>query len=191
MLDYKRGKVQAFEILMKRYQNSLYNFIFRFMGKGEISEEVFQEVFIKLHRAAESYTPKGKFSTWLFTIARNQCVDTLRRQKVRKALSLDSPLGHEEDASRLGDTIADESFNQDELASAKEVHALVEEGLSRLNEDQREVFWLRQREGFKFEEIAEMTGVSVNTVKSRMRYALEGLKRSLKRHHFEELLKAS
>jgi RNA polymerase sigma-70 factor (ECF subfamily) len=186
MLDFQRGDVGAFEEILKRHRHGVFNFIFRFLGNRETAEEVFQEVFIKLHRAADRYQPNGKFSTWLYTITRNQCVDTFRRRRLRDAISLDSSA--REDGTPLGDTIPSGDIPPDVLSSAHEIQTVLELALEKLNADQREVFLLREKEGFKFEEIAEMTGVSVNTVKSRMRYALEGLKRTLKKSRFRELL---
>jgi RNA polymerase sigma-70 factor (ECF subfamily) len=156
------------------------------MGNRETAEEVFQEAFIKVHQAADRYTPNGKFTTWLYTIVRNLCVDTFRRKKIREAVSLDDR--GEEGERSLGDSIAGENIPADIQSSANEIEMVLEKALAKLNEDQREVFLLREKEGFKFEEIAEMTGVSVNTVKSRMRYALEALRRVLRQSKYRELL---
>lgn len=186
MVDFQRGDQKAFEEIVMRHRHGVYNFILRFLGNPQTAEEVFQEVFIKIHRAADRYKPNGKFTTWLYTIARNQCVDTFRRQKLRETLSLDG--GGREDEVRLLDTLPAEEVPPDILSSAKQISEVLELALQKLNPDQREVFLLREKEGFKFEEIAEITGVSVNTVKSRMRYALEGLKRTLKQSRFRDLL---
>ncbi len=186
MTAFQKGEVPAFEELIKRHEKGVFNFIYRFFNNREIAEEVFQESFLKVHQAADRYYPNGKFSTWLYTIVRNLCVDTFRRRKIREAMSLET--GGDDDNRRLGDSLAAEGIPADILASAREIEGAVEMALEKLNSDQREVFLLREKEGFKFEEIAEMTGVSVNTVKSRMRYALEALKRSLKQSRFREIL---
>jgi RNA polymerase sigma factor, sigma-70 family len=186
MLSFQGGEVHAFETLIRRHQQGVYNFIFRFLGNREVAEEVFQEAFIKVHQAADRYVPNGKFTTWLYTIVRNLCVDNFRRKKIREALSLDDR-GPEDDKS-LGDCIASDDIPPDVMSSAMEIEGILQLALKKLNEDQREVFLLREKEGFKFEEIAEMTGVSVNTVKSRMRYALEALRRVLKQSRYRDLL---
>lgn len=186
MLDFQRGEVRAFETLIRRHQQGVYNFIFRFLGNREVAEEVFQDAFIKVHQAADRYVPNGKFTTWLYTIVRNLCVDNFRRKKIREALSLDDR-GSEDDRS-LGDSIASDDIPPDVMSSAMEIEGILQMALKKLNDDQREVFLLREKEGFKFEEIAEMTGVSVNTVKSRMRYALEALRRVLKQSRYRDLL---
>ncbi len=186
MLAFQQGDLKAYEELVRRHRHGVYNFIYRFLGNPETAEEVFQEVFIKIHKASARYAPNGKFTTWLYTITRNQCVDTFRRNRIREAMSLETPTNGED--SRLGDRIASDNIPQDVLSSARQIEAVLGEALARLNEDQREVFLLREKQGFKFEEIASMTGVSVNTVKSRMRYALDGLRRTLKQSKYRELL---
>lgn len=186
MLAFQQGQVRAFEELVRRHEKGVFNFIFRFFGNREVAEEVFQESFLKVHQAADRYYPNGKFTTWLYTIVRNLCVDTFRRRKIREAVSLDT--GRDEEDPKLGDHIANDEVPPDIMASAREIEGALEMALQKLNPDQREVFLLREKEGFKFEEIAEMTKVSVNTVKSRMRYALESLKRALKQSKFRELL---
>lgn len=186
MVSFQKGETKAFEDLIKRHRNGVYNFIYRFFGNRETAEEVFQEVFIKVYRAADRYSPNGKFTTWLYTITRNQCVDTYRRRRIREALSLDSK--NEETGTSIGDTVASKDTPQDILSSAREIEEVLGIALKKINAEQREVFLLREKEGFKFEEIAQMTGVSVNTVKSRMRYALEGMRRILKQSRYRELL---
>jgi RNA polymerase sigma-70 factor (ECF subfamily) len=186
MVAFQGGEKPAFEELLKRHQNGVYNFIFRFLGNRELAEEVFQEAFFKVHQAADRYLPNGKFTTWLYTIVRNLCVDTFRRKKIRVAISLDER--RDEGDASLGDKIAGDNIPADIVSSARQIESALESALAKLNDDQREVFLLREKEGFKFEEIADMTGVSVNTVKSRMRYALEGLRRALKQSKYRELL---
>ena len=186
MVAFQGGESPAFEELLKRHQNGVYNFIYRFLGNRETAEEVFQEAFFKVHQAADRYLPNGKFTTWLYTIVRNLCVDTFRRKKIRLTVSLDER--RDEGESTLGDKIAGDDIPADILSSAHQIQGALETALAKLNDDQREVFLLREKEGFKFEEIADMTGVSVNTVKSRMRYALEGLRRALKQSKYRELL---
>lgn len=186
MVAFQGGDAHAFEELIRRHQNGVYNFIVRFLGNREVAEEVFQEAFFKVHQAVDRYLPNGKFTTWLYTIVRNLCVDTFRRRKIREAVSLDDRGANGERS--LGDTIAGHEVPADIQSSASEIEAVLKSALSKLNEDQREVFLLREKEGLKFEEIAEVTGVSVNTVKSRMRYALEALRRALKQSKYRELL---
>jgi RNA polymerase sigma-70 factor (ECF subfamily) len=186
MVAFQAGEAPAFEELIRRHQNGVFNFIVRFLGNREVAEEVFQEAFLKVHQAADRYLPNGKFTTWLYTIVRNLCVDTFRRRKIREAVSFDDRGADGE--RNLGDTVANNDVPADVLSSANQIAVVLEKALAKLNQDQREVFLLREKEGLKFEEIAELTGVSVNTVKSRMRYALDALRRALKQSKYRELL---
>lgn len=184
MLDFQKGDKAAFEDLVRRYQHKVYNFIYRLIGNAQTAEELFQDSFIKIFRAGATYRPEAKFTTWMYTVVRNQCIDHMRRKSLRQALSLDSKVG--EDDRSLADTIASHEVGPDEKSWGLQVEQVLTEALAKLNEDQREVFLLREKEGLKFEEIAEVTGVSVNTVKSRMRYAIESLQRILRASKYKD-----
>lgn len=182
---YQKGDEEAFRELFRRHKKGVYNYIYRYTNSSEESEEIFQDVFIKLHRASPNYIPTAKFTTWLFTIVRNLCIDSHRKRRLRRNVSLDD---YEEGATRpLYEVIASDDPAPDSRSSDAEIGKILEEALSRINEDQREVFLMREKTGLKFEEIAEVVGVSVNTVKSRMRYALESLKKCLEKSGYKEL----
>lgn len=180
MLAYQRGDAKAFEILLKRYHRPIYNLVYRFAGNSQTAEDVAQEVFIRVIRSAANYTQQAKFKTWLFTIARNLCIDTARKNKYRQTFSLDQPLDHSDEGRTVLDTVASDNPGSDRDLSDKQFKACLEEALGALNPEQREVFVMRQFNGLPFKEIAEITGTSENTVKSRMRYALETLREALK-----------
>ncbi len=185
MKAYQQGDNQAFFELFARHKNSVYSYIYRYTNNSEESEEIFQEVFIKLHRASPNYEPTAKFTTWLFTIVRNLCIDAHRKRKIRKNLSLDYQ--SDEDGRSFHDVIPSNDFGPDEKSADAEIGKILENALQQINADQREVFLMREKLGFKFEEIAQNLGVSVNTVKSRMRYALESLKKLLEKSGFKDL----
>ena len=92
MVRYQKGEVRAFEILLQRHRKPIFNFILRFVGSRELAEDLMQEAFLRVIKSAENYKRQAKFTTWLYTIARNLCVDQSRRAKHRKAQSLDAPL---------------------------------------------------------------------------------------------------
>ncbi len=185
MKAYQQGDNKAFFELFSRHKNSVYSYIYRYTNNSEESEEIFQEVFIKLHRASPNYEPTAKFTTWLFTIVRNLCIDAHRKRKIRKNLSLDYQ--SDEDGRSFHDVIPSNDFGPDEKSADAEIGKILENALQQINADQREVFLMREKLGFKFEEIAQNLGVSVNTVKSRMRYALESLKKLLEKSGFKDL----
>jgi RNA polymerase sigma-70 factor, ECF subfamily len=166
MLAFKSGDARAFEALVRRHRTPVFNFILRYVGLRSRAEDLLQETWLKVVRGAQDYQPKARFTTWVYTIARNLCVDSARKESYRAADSLDQPAKNGEDDGRaLAETMADGQ--------------LLEKALQSLPEEQREVFVLREFSGVPFKDIAAVTGVPENTVKSRMRYALEGLRKRL------------
>ena len=181
MLAFRAGDARAFELLVRKHRTPVFNFVLRYVGSRARAEDVLQETWLKVVRSAREYEPKAKFSTWLYTIARNLCVDSARKESYRQTASLEASVtGAEGDESRpLGESLPDEGVSPERGAYNARVRPLLERALAGLPEEQREVFVLREYSGIPFKEIAEVTGVSENTVKSRMRYALEGLRRRL------------
>src|SRR5262245_57399443 len=182
MLDFRTGEARAFEVLLRRHRTPVFNFILRFTGHPARAEDLLQETWLKVVRRANEYEAKARFTTWLYTIARNLCVDSARKEKYRQVESLDAQIGSEEvdGAGRvLGELVADCGPAPDRAAHNARLRPLLERALRSLPDEQREVFILREYSGVAFKEIAAVTGVSENTVKSRMRYALEGLRRKL------------
>lgn len=181
MLAYQGSDLKAFEILVTRHQKGIYNFIYRYLGESESSEEAFQEVFERVIRSAASFTPQARFSTWLYTIARNFCIDTLRKGKLRKTVSLEDPIGNDGEGIVREDRLFDENARPDRDVNTLNLTQKLVEALNNINPDQREVFLLREKQGLSFEEIAKIVGVSINTAKSRMRYALTALRDEFKK----------
>ncbi len=182
MLAFKAGDARAFETLVRRHRTPVFNFILRFTGHRARSEDVLQETWLKVVRSAREYEPKAKFTTWLYTIARNLCVDSARKESYRQASSLEAPTGHGaggDEGRPLGEGLPDSGASPERGAYNARLRPLLERALASLPEEQREVFVLREYSGIAFKDIAEVTGVSENTVKSRMRYALDGLRKRL------------
>src|SRR5215204_6128746 len=107
MLRYKEGDIEAFEILLERYQQPLFAFVYRFCNDYHQSQDLVQEVFLRLIKVAKSYEPRAKFSTYLYTFAHNLCIDYVRRGKKRRNVSLSEPVDDAE-GIRLEDTMKDE-----------------------------------------------------------------------------------
>jgi RNA polymerase sigma-70 factor (ECF subfamily) len=188
MLRYQRGDRDAFGALVRRYQVRVYNFVLRQLRSEATAEDIAQEVFLRLVQRASAFKHEARFSTWLYTIARNLCVDQLRKSNLRRHPSLDQPQGQDADGPSLGEQLADPRSDVERKAHSSQVASSILNAVHDLSEEQREVFLLREVANLPFKEIAEVTGTSENTVKSRMRYALEHLQSKLS--DFEEYARA-
>ncbi|MBI4510388.1 MAG: RNA polymerase sigma factor [Deltaproteobacteria bacterium] len=189
MLRYQQGENRAFEILLVRHRKPIFNFVLRYVGNRDAAEDLLQEVFLRVIKGAESYERQAKFTTWLYTIARNLCVDAARRAKFRKAHSLDAPVDKEDvGGATLLDVTAGSEPGTERKLIGQELSGKMHQAIARLSEDQREVFLMREFLDMPFKEIAQVVGCSENTVKSRMRYALEKLRNELE--EYADLAKA-
>jgi RNA polymerase sigma-70 factor (ECF subfamily) len=188
MIRYQQGEVRAFEVLLTRHRKPIFNFIYRYVGSKELAEDLLQETFLRVIKSASNYKQKAKFTTWLYTIARNLCVDQSRRKKHRKAASLDQPMRKSEDSGTLLDVIPGKDMPSDRKAVSRQLHETLHRAIESLSEPQREVFLMREFLDMPFKDIADVVGVPENTVKSRMRYALEKLRLEL--DEYKDMAKA-
>ena len=182
MVRYQRGDRQAFTVLVRRHQSALYNFAVRQIGAPPTAEEVVQEAFVRVVQNAAEFKHEARFTTWIYTIVRNLCIDHLRKRALRRHPSLDEASARSSDGGdgpSLGERIEDPRASVEREATGRELAVKIAEAVQALPEDQREVFLLREGSNLPFKEIAQITGVSENTVKSRMRYALERLQQAL------------
>lgn len=174
------GDRRAFETLVRRHQARLYQFVYRQMQHQAVAEEIVQETFVRVVSNLREFKREARFSTWLFTIARNLCFDELRKRKHRRHPSLDQEHPNSEGEGRsLGERTADPNRDIEREATQGELRDKMSWAIGQLPDEQREVFLLREVSGLAFKEIADATGVPENTVKSRMRYALERLQAAL------------
>jgi RNA polymerase sigma-70 factor, ECF subfamily len=182
LLDlFHAGQAEAFATLLRRYEHPIYNFVLRSIRDRHAAQDVAQEVFVRVLQSSREFNRGSKFSTWLYTIARNLCVDHARRMKHRRHASLDGPASRNDDGagSALVDRIAHDGPGVERSAAATGMRDRIAQAIEALPDEQREVFLLRQVQSLPFAEIAVICGVPENTVKSRMRYALERLQNSL------------
>src|SRR3954466_11835091 len=129
MVMYQKGEVRAFEVLLSRHRKPVFNFILRFVGDRETAEDLLQEAFMRVIKGAEAYQRQAKFTTWLYTIARNLCVDASRRGKHRKAASLDAPVG-DEDGAALIDMVSDGKEGAERAALDGELRARMQKAIA-------------------------------------------------------------
>jgi RNA polymerase sigma-70 factor (ECF subfamily) len=178
MLRFQQGDKPAFEGLLDKYQRPIINFIYRFLQDKDEADDLAQEVFIRVYNGVDRYKPVAKFSTWIYTIARNICLNELRRKKA-KIISLDETL--ETDDSQAPRQIADVKGNSPyEGAYKNELQKVVQEAIISLPENQKMVVILRRYQLLSYEEIAKTMGCSVSAVKSLLNRAKESLKERLK-----------
>jgi RNA polymerase sigma-70 factor, ECF subfamily len=182
MLAFRGGDARAFEALVQRHQRGIYNFILRSVRDGARAEELLQEVFLRVVRAKDRYERTAKFTTWIYAIARNLCVDESRRARFRDHKSLDAkqPGKDGDEGGTLLSRMPSPDVPTDEAADAPTLKRRMAAAIDALPDEQREVFLLRQVSGLSFREIGETLGVPENTIKSRMRYALEKLREHLR-----------
>lgn len=182
MLLYQKGDERAFEILYWRHQRGIFNFICHFIGEsGNYAEELFQDVFLKVVKSSNRYKPTAKFTTWLYQIARNGCIDHFRKMKHRRITSLAQPIDDDEEMD-MESTIAHPNPTPEQTARTSEISEILKKAIGTLSEEQRDVFLMREDLDLSFAEISELIGCPINTAKSRMRYALEHLRKTLALH---------
>lgn len=176
---FNGGDPKGFETLLARYRTPIFNFVLRSVRSKDRAHDLTQDVFLRVVQRASTFEGKSKFSTWLYTIARNLCIDHARKMGFRRHESLDAPIGGDEGSAPMVDRVRSEAPITDRAAIAEQLQGQIAEAVDGLPEEQREVFVLRQLRGMPFKQIAEIVGVPENTVKSRMRYALERLQAAL------------
>jgi RNA polymerase sigma-70 factor (ECF subfamily) len=181
MMQFQGGERSAFTILVRRHKTPIFNFILRQVRTRATAEDLTQDVFVRVVQNAATFKHEARFTTWVYSIARNLCIDHLRKMSLRRHPSLDQASGKDKDGPTLGEKVADDhpSAAADRRVTATDIGERIIVAVEALPPEQREVFLLRQLAKVPFKEIAKMTGVPENTVKSRMRYALERLQEAL------------
>ena len=184
MMQFQGGDRSAFTVLVRRHKTPIFNFILRQVRTKSTAEDLTQDVFVRVVQNAATFKHEARFTTWVYSIARNLCIDHLRKMSLRRHPSLDQATGKDKDGPTLGERVADKhhSAAADRQAMSADIAARIVDAVDELPVEQREVFLLRQLGKVPFKEIAKMTGVPENTVKSRMRYALERLQEALREY---------
>lgn len=169
------NELEAYEILVRRYKDPLMNFVYRFVGDRDVSSDIVQDTMIKFYLNKDSYREFAKFSTWIYTIAGNLAKNELKRRRRRSILSL-SPT---EDEKQI--QVEDKSFVAPDRATDSNIkHDIIQRALMKIKPVYREMVILRDIQGLSYEEIAEITKVSLGTVKSRINRGRTQLQKLLK-----------
>ena len=179
MLRVKQGDGDAFAQLVDKYKQPVVNLVYRMLRDATEAEDVAQTVFIQVYKSAHRYQVASKFSTWLFTIARNLCLNEIRRRSRHPAESIDAP--HSEKEDQPAQQYEDKSNpGAGERLLAGELEAKIQEALNSLPENQRTAILLCRQEDLSYEEISKIIGCSVSATKSLIFRGRETLKERLK-----------
>ncbi len=175
------GDVNAFEELIGEYENKILNYCFRMLGNRSDAEDAAQEVFVKVFRFMGSFTGQSAFSTWLYKIASNVCLDFMRKAK-RQTADTVSIYQYNAEGDEFVLPILDTAPTPYEHAQLSEAQRALLKALEQLGEDQKQVIILRDIEGLSYEEIARIIDAAPGTVKSRINRARRALQKILEPH---------
>jgi RNA polymerase sigma-70 factor (ECF subfamily) len=183
MLSYRGGDEAAFEMLYRRHEKPLLNFFYRVVMNAVEAENLCQETFFRIVRAKKKYEATAKFKTWLFQIALNLCHDRLRRMKHRSHISLNTQASSQNDADiELQELISDPSSDLEKHMEKEELGALVQGAITSLPEDEHLVVVLKEYQGTKFSEIANIMNCPIGTIKSLNHRAHKKLRKILAKY---------
>jgi RNA polymerase sigma-70 factor, ECF subfamily len=173
------GDDYAFQILVNRHQTSVYNLIYRFIGDRSKSEDLAQETFFQVWRAAKSYQRKSKFTTWLYRICVNLCLNEIKSVRRKKWLQF---FQNPPDSKQPEDkSLLDESPNPEDLLLARERNQQITNALQALPENQRIAMILKRYDDLSYEEISRVLGCSISSVESLLVRAKRTLQKNLKK----------
>lgn len=174
MESYRDGDAGAFDVLYRRHKGGVYRYLLRQCRDAAVAEELFQDIWMNLIRARDTYEVTAKFTTWLYRLAHNRLIDHYRRNAHGAMVSFD-----DESGPQIDETEAPRDADPAQGLEAREAARHVLTLLEALPEAQREAFVMQQEGGMSIEEIATATGVTRETAKSRLRYAMTRLRQGL------------
>jgi RNA polymerase sigma-70 factor (ECF subfamily) len=175
--NYMAGDENALSILINRHQSKIYGFIYSKISDRDISDDIFQDTFVKVIKTlkSNSYNEEGKFLPWVMRIAHNLIIDHFRRNKKM-------PMFRETEEFSIFSIMTDHSLTVENQMISDQVQEDLKKIIEELPEDQKEVLIMRIYQDLSFKEISELTGVSINTALGRMRYALMNLRKVIDKH---------
>ncbi len=173
----KQGDMAAFEMLVEQHEKIVYNVTLRMMNHSEDAKDISQEVWVKAFRSIANFDERSAFSTWIYRIAVNTCIDEMRKRKGKQSFSLDQELEDEEGTWKY--EVADDGETPEESLLRKETKNEIILALETISEDYKTVFVLRDMQGLSYDEIAEITGLALGTVKSRISRARNYIKEEI------------
>lgn len=171
----KKGDREAFEHLVRLYENKVYTIAYRLMGNHADASDLAQDAFIKIYQALPNFRGDSSFSTWIYHITVNVCRDELRKRQRRPTVSLDEPAGENNTTYEIRSSAP----GPEEMLDRSETQAMIQECLNNLSDDYRTILVMREIQELAYEEIAELLGCSLGTVKSRLSRARQALKEKI------------
>jgi RNA polymerase sigma factor (sigma-70 family) len=186
ILKAKQGDQNAQGKLVQLWYKRIYNFSYKFFVDHDLAMEVSQKTFISMCKNLNGLQDCGRFKSWLYKIAVNYCREEARKMKVSRSLPFDMVWNREAEDSPKWESSAQRFDNPERQLQQTELADILHHALLELNDEQREVVIMKEYEGLKFREIAEVLNISENTVKSRMYYGLDGLKKILIRKNINK-----
>lgn len=177
----REGDKTAQGKLVQLWYKRIYNFAYKFFFDHDLAMEAAQKTFISMHRNIGNLQDAGRFRSWLYTIAINYCREETRKTKSNRSLSLNDMKPGDGEESYRWEESSGRNENPERQLRHTELSDLLQQCLMELSDEQREVVIMKEYEGLKFREIAEALNISENTVKSRMYYGLDGLKKILEK----------
>ncbi|NLM12933.1 MAG: sigma-70 family RNA polymerase sigma factor [Epulopiscium sp.] len=162
----KKGNIAAFEQLIKAHETKIYNIAYRMFHNEEDAKDISQEIFIKVFENIEKFKGNSSFSTWLYRIATNTCIDELRRRKGKETYSIDEEIETNEGSMKR--EYSDIKPGPEEVAINKEVRHQIQNAMNHLSEEHKTALILRDLQGFEYGEISKILDCSLGTVKSRI-----------------------
>jgi len=180
MLEFQKGDISSFEKLVQKHKESIINIIYQFIGERDEAEDLAVEVFLRVYRAAKKYQAKAKFTTWLYKITTNLCLNEIRKKAKVQTVSLSKPISAgEEKEEELIEKIADAAPSPQQILEKKERNALIRKAIDSLPAKQRMATILQIYEGLSYKEISRILGCSVKSVERRLYWARTNLKERL------------
>lgn len=169
------GDRAIFEVLMRRYQREIYSYLRRYLGDAEMAEDAFQGTFLQVHLKCEQFDADRRFRPWLYAIATNQAIDVQRRNKRHRIASLDRTSVGEDQDGHWSEKLVGEAPDPLKEASARENGQWVRDAVDSLGDSMKQAIHLVYYQGMKYREAAEVMGIPVGTVKSRLHAAVQRL----------------
>ncbi len=181
------GDRSGFNLLVQRWEKPIYNFALRYLGRDELARDMTQKTFIRVYKNIHKLRDAKKFSSWTYQIAANLCKDELKKTKKHIVVSVDSIQENCDNGHLMPDELIDKKTNLPDIELNKQqVGKIIQQALKQLPEEQRIVIIMKEYQGLKFKEIAEALGEPLNTVKSRMYYGLNGLRKIFEKWQITE-----